>query len=138
MGKGKKQSDPWKLFAKCVILSLGIYLLGQILLAALLVNGTLKRESAFTVLAALAVLATLAGGSLCVKRFPWGTLPGGIVFALIFGGVITGIGAACWKGITWSGQGGLLLCWIMAGGLLCGILGGIKGKRKTPKRRKAL
>ena len=45
MGKGKRQQTAqWVVFARSTLLAMGIYLLGLLLLALLLVNGTLPEK----------------------------------------------------------------------------------------------
>ncbi|MDD3347948.1 TIGR04086 family membrane protein [Oscillibacter sp.] len=130
MGKTKKQQPVWAPFLKGTALSLLLYLLGQLLLALLVVKGILGEGTAFPVTAALAFLSTAAGSLLPARRSPWGTLPGGLLSAAAFAVVLIAGGALWWDGITWTGHGGVLLCCVLGGGVAAGLLGGRKGKRR--------
>ena len=112
------------------LLSLGVYLAGMMLLALLLIQGAVPESSAFPVTAALCLLAALGGGFLTSRRTPWGTLPSALLNTLLFAAVLVAVGAACWRGISWAGQGGILLLCALAGGLLAGVLGGRRRRRK--------
>lgn len=134
MGKGKKQSPNALIFLKGVLLSLGIYLLGQLLVTLLVVKGALGEEGMFPAVAALCLLAALAGGFLCARQPVWGPLPSAMMCAVLFAGVLAAMGILCWgEGITWLGQGGILMLCALAGGLLGGLLGG--GHRKKKRRK---
>ena len=62
MGNGKRTPrKPWVVFGRALALSLGIYLAGHLLLAALLVRGTVGEGAAFAVTAGLCVIASAAG-----------------------------------------------------------------------------
>lgn len=134
MGKGRKQQTAvWMVFLRGLLAALGIYLAGQLLLALLLVKGTLPEGSAFPVVAALCVAAVTCGGLLTVRRSPWGTLPAGLLTAGLFVMALLLVGLSCWESVTWMGHGGILLLCALAGGLLAGLLGGRRkrgGKRK--------
>jgi len=134
MGKGRKQQTAvWMVFLQGLLAALGIYLAGQLLLALLLVKGTLPEGAAFPAVAALCAAAVACGGLLTVRRSPWGTLPAGLLTAGLFAGVLLVVGLSCWESVTWMGHGGILLLCALAGGLLAGLLGGRRkrgGKRK--------
>ena len=57
MGKGKKQSPNELIFLKGLLLSFGIYLLGQLLVTLLVVKGALAEEGMFPAVAALCLLS---------------------------------------------------------------------------------
>lgn len=133
MGNGKRaQRRPWVVFARALALSMGIYLLGHVLLAALLVRGTVGEGIAFGVTAGLCVVSAAAGALWAAGRAPMGRLPGAMLAAALFACALIAVGAALWQGITWTGHGGILLLCALAGGLLAGILGPRKrgGKRR--------
>lgn len=135
MGKAKKQSPSGLVFLKGLCLSFGIYLLGQLLVTLLVVKGALVEEGMFPAVAALCLLAALAGGFLCARKPVWGPLPSAILCAILFAAVLTAVGILCWeRGIAWTGHGGILLLCALAGGLLGGILGGGVPKKKRRKR----
>ncbi len=134
MAKGKKQrSAPWVVFLEGGILALGVYLLGVLFLALLMVKGTVPEGGAFPMLAVLCVLAVFCGGMVTVRRSPLGTLPAALLEAAIFAAVLLAVGTAFWKGITWTGHGGILLLCALGGGILAGLLGSRKGKRRKRK-----
>lgn len=135
MGKGQKQRQaaPWMAFLKGGALALGVYLAGLLFLALLLVRGTLPEGSAFPVVAALCVLAVFCGGLTAARQSPWGTLSAGLLCAALFAAVLAAVGTAFWQGITWTGHGGALLLCALAGGVLAGLLGGRRKKRRKRK-----
>ncbi len=134
MGKGKKQSPNGLVFVKGLFLSFGIYLLGQLLVTLLVVKGALREERMFPVIAVLCLLAALAGGLLCARRPVWGPLPSAMLCALLFAAVLAAVGILCWEeGISWAGRGGILMLCALAGGLLAGLLG--SGRRKKKHRK---
>lgn len=134
MGKGKKQSPNGLVFLKGLFLSLGIYLLGLLLVTLLVVKGALTEGGMFPAVAALCLLAALTGGTLCARRPVWGPLPSAMMCAVLFAGILAAAGILCWEeGIAWTGHGGILVLCALAGGLLAGVLGG--GRRKKKKRR---
>lgn len=135
MGKGKKQAPDGIVFLKGVGLSLGVYLLGQLLITLLVVKGALSEENMFPMAAVFCVLAALAGGVLCTRCPPWGMLPSAMLCAGLFAAVLAGIGLLCWDGISWTGHGGILILCALSGGVLAGLLGGRRG-RKGKHRRK--
>lgn len=136
MGKGKRQKTaPWVLFARSAVLAMGIYLLGLLLLALLLVNGTLPEKCAFPVTAVLCVLATACGGVWAGRGAGLGPLPAALVVTAIFAGILVLVGLAVWEQIAWTGQGGVLLLCVLAGGLSAGVLGSRRGRRVKRKRK---
>ena len=132
MGK-KKPAPVWAVFLQGSLLALGVYAAGILLLTLLLVKGAVPEGSAFPVLAALCLLASLGGGLAVARRTPLGTLPAALLNTLIFAMVLAAAGMSCWKGISWIGQGGVLLLCALAGGLLAGLIG---GRRKRRRKRK--
>ncbi len=135
MSKGRKQqaAAPWMGFLQGGLLALGVYLLGLLLLAFLMVKGTLPERSAFPVVAVLCVLAVFCGGMVAARRSPWGTLPAGLLCAVLFAVVLAAVGTAFWQGITWTGHGGILLLCALGGGGLAGLLGGRKRRKRKRK-----
>jgi len=134
MAKGKKKEPVWLMFLKGLGISLTVYLTGIALLAVLAVRGAVE-EGTFPVTAALCLLSALCGGLLTVRRCPWGPLPGGLLSASLFALSLAAVGGLCWKSVTLSGRGGVLLGCAALGGIGAGLLGA--GRRK-PKRRGAL
>ena len=123
MGNGKRTPrKPWVVFGRALALSLGIYLAGHLLLAALLVRGTVGEGAAFAVTAGLCVIASAAGAFWAAGQAGMGRLPGAMSAAALFACALIAVGALV-----------LLLC-ALAGGLLAGLLGGRKRGGKQRRR----
>lgn len=127
--KEKKAKAVWPGFAAGSLAAAGCYLLGLLLLALLLTKGTVSEERAFPLTAGLCVLASLCGGLLAVRKTAWRAA--GLLTGVIFALVLLAVGIACWQeGITWLGQGGILLLCAIGGGLGAALLGGRRRRRK--------
>ena len=125
MGNGRKKDTAlWMVFVQGVALSLGVYLLVTVLASLLLVKAVLPEAGAFPVLAAGCCLSACLGGLTCTRRSPWGSLPSALVCAAGFLAVLIVVSLLCWKQISWLGRGGLL----------AGVLGGRRRRRKGGKR----
>lgn len=134
MGKGRKQSSNGMVFLKGLLLSFGIYLGGQLLVTLLVLKGGLSEAGMFPAVAALCLLAALAGGFLCARKAAWGPLPGAMLFAVLFSGILAAVGILCWgEGIAWTGHGGVLLLCALGGSLAAGLLGGSRKKKRKRK-----
>lgn len=130
MGKERKKTALWIVFLRGSIVALGIYLLGVLLLALLVVRGTLPESGTFPILAVLCVIAVLCGSLITVRKSPWGKLPTALLTSVIFGTTLTVVGVSFWREIT--GEGGILLLCALSGGVLAALLG--SRKRKAGKR----
>lgn len=128
MAKGRKKLAVWQGFLAGGLLTLGAYLLGLMLLTLLLVKGALSEGGSFPVVAALCVLASLAGGLLTVRLTLWRA--GGVLTAAAFLFVLLLAGLGLWGEIAWMGRGGVLLLCGLAGGLLAGAAGPRKRRRR--------
>ena len=129
-GTRKKRAAPsWSVFLIGDLVSLGTYLLGQLLLTLLVVKGVLPEGRLFPAVAVSCVLAALAGALLCALRPMWGPLPSALLCGVLFAGTIASIGALCWEGIDWMGSWILLAC-ALGGAALAGALGGGRRKRR--------
>ena len=126
----KKQPAVWLVLVQACGLAMGIYLAGVLLLDLLAVRGEMPDVAAFSMMAALCLMAALAGGLTAVRRMPWGTLPSALLVAACFGAVLLLVGLSCWDSITWGGRGGVLLACVLAGGTLAGVLGGGRKRRR--------
>lgn len=134
MENGRKQPAAWPVFGRGILLSLASYLVLLLLLTLLLVKGALGEEGAFPMIAAACVISAMAGGLLCARSGPWGTLPCAMVSVAGFAAVLAALGMLCWaEGVTWAGRGGVLLLCALGGGLLAGLLGGKRGRRVKRK-----
>ena len=103
MGNGKRTPrKPWVVFGRALALSLGIYLAGHLLLAALLVRGTVGEGAAFAVTAGLCVIASAAGAFWAAGQAGMGRLPGAMSAAALFACALIAVGALAWQGITWT------------------------------------
>ncbi len=132
MEKGRKEKKAkalWPGFLAGTLLAAGVYLLGLLFLALLLTKGTVSEGSAFVIVTVLCVLATLCGGLLAVRKTAWKAT--GLLTGVIFALALLAIGLTGWKdGITWLGQGGVLLLCALGGGFAATLLGGRRRRRK--------
>jgi len=128
MAKGRKQLAVWQGFLAGGLLTLGVYLAGLLLLTLLLVKGTMPEGWSFTAVAVLCTLSALAGGMVTVRMTRWRA--GGVLTAAIFLAVLGLAGLGFWDEVTWLGRGGILLLCGLAGGLLAGLTGSKKRRRK--------
>lgn len=126
MAKGRKKWAAWQSFLAGGLLSLGVYLLGLLFLALLLVKGILPEGARFPAVAVLCVLSTLAGGVLAVRLTR--QRAGGVLTASMFLFVLILAGLGFWEEVAWLGHGGILL--------LCGLAGGILAGAARPKTRR--
>lgn len=129
MAKGRKKLAMWQGFLAGALLTLGVYLLGLSILTLLLVKGILSEGGSFPMVAALCTLAALSGGLLTVRLTLWRA--GGALTAALFLSVLLLAGLGFWEEIAWLGRGGILLLCGLAGGLLAGVAG--LGKRRRRK-----
>lgn len=130
----KKQSAPWMIFLQGIFLSLGLYLILQLLLALLLVKAVVPEANCFMVLLALCGLSSLVGGLYCARRSAWGTLSSSLIVTAGFAALLVSVGILGYDGVTWTGQGGALLLAALIGGILAGLLAGKRGRRVKHKR----
>lgn len=131
---GKKKAAPsavWLIFAQGTLLALGVYLAGILLLALLMVRGTVPEESALPLTAGLCVLSAAGGGGVTARRSK-AALPSSVGVALCALAVLALISLLCWQGPALNGRSGLLALCVLAGGLL----GGAAGRRGSRRRRK--
>ena len=135
MEKKKHAHPEWTQLFLGAVISLALYLLGHMILAALLIRGILGETNTFWATAALCLVSTAIGGTLTARRCAFGPLAGGLLSAGVFCSMLIAIGALCWNGITWTGQGGGVLLCALAGGLSAALLCGRKRKKKKYRRR---
>lgn len=124
----RKQLAAWQGFLAGSLLTLGVYLLGLLLLTLLLVKGALSEGWSFPAVAVLCTLSALAGGVLTVRLTRWRA--GGALTAAIFLSVLILAGLGFWEEIAWTGRGGVLLLCGLAGGALAGLAGPKKRRRR--------
>lgn len=126
MAKGRKKLAAWQGYLAGELLSLGVYLAGLLLLALLLVKGTLPEGGRFPAVAVLCALAALSGGALTVRLTR--QRAGGVLTAAVFLFALLLAGLGFWEEISWMGHGGILL--------LCGLAGGVLASALKPKTRR--
>lgn len=124
----RKQLAAWQGFLAGSLLTLGVYLLGLLLLTLLLVKGALSEKGSLPAVAVLCALSTLAGGLLTVRLTKWRI--GGVLTAGIFLSALILAGLGFWEEIAWLGHGGVLLLCGLAGGVLAGLTGPKKRRRR--------
>lgn len=128
-----KKQTAWVIFIQGILLSLGAYLILQLLLAFLLVKSVLPQESSFPALALACGLSALLGGIFCARRSALGTLSSSLIATAGFAALLIAVGILCYEGITWTGRGGILLISALVGGILAGLL---SSKRRRKAKRK--
>lgn len=127
MGGGKKKHPAWVPYLEGLLLTLGIYLAGHLLLALLIVRGTIGEGAAFPVTAALCLLAAAGGGVLAGRRAgkPASAVGTAALFAAIL--VCCGLSGA---GAEWDGRDGVVL--------LCALCGGVAAVPAAGKRKRGI
>ena len=115
-----------------IIMVLAVLLTAALAVMAGLTNRGVPEAMMFPVTAVLCVLSALCGGLLAGPMLP--PLPGAMAVAACFDGVLLAVGAACWQGVTWMGNGGALLVSVLGGGLLSGILAGSRRGRRRKRK----
>ncbi|MEG1593268.1 MAG: TIGR04086 family membrane protein [Oscillibacter sp.] len=129
----KKQTAPWTVFLQGMLLSFGLYVAMQLLLALLLVKAVLPEKICFPALLAACGLSALVGGLYCARRSALGTLSSSLIVTAGFAALVTAVGILCYDGIT--GRGGMLLVAALVGGILAGLFAGKRGRRIKQKRK---
>lgn len=134
MGKRQvKREAVWMQLLRGTVLALVVYLTGAAVLALLLVRGMIPETVVFPVLAMLCFLAAFLDAAFSAGNLPWGSLPSAMLAVLFFAGTLIAVGAACWQGITWTENGGILLLSAAGAGFFAALL---SGRRKKGKRRR--
>lgn len=124
----RKQLAAWQGFLAGSLLALGVYLLGLLFLTLLLVKGALSEGGSFPAVAVLCALSVLAGGLLTVRLTRWRA--GGVLTAAVFLSALILAGLGFWEEVTWLGRGGVLLLCGLAGGVLAGLAGPRRRRRR--------
>lgn len=117
-----------------LLISFVIYLLFQLLLAAVAVRIMIPERHLTGLQIATCVIAVFCGGRWAVGHTHFGTL---IASLIVTCGVIVIMilsGLAIYDEINWTGKSGGLLLGAVCGGVLAGLLG--RKKRSTGKKRK--
>ena len=133
----RKQKAIWMVFLQSVGVALGIYLLAQVLISLLVVKGSISEQAMLPSIAVSCGIASLIGSLLSIKQSGWGGLQSALLSTACFCVILIAVGALFWDGISWTGQGGILLISALAGGLAGVLFGGKRGrkaKRKVKRR----
>lgn len=135
----KKTRPAGATIAVGALVSLCVYVGLLLPVAALLVRGAVGESAALPLVLASGLLASFAGGVICVGWCPWGRMTCGLAGAAAFAAAVACVSAACWReGVDWLGGGLPVLCAILGGGVLAGMLGRKRGRRvKRPVRRRS-
>ena len=138
MGKDRRKQAVWVVFLRGELIALGIYLLGIMLLALLVVKGVLPERGVYPAVAVMCLLTAMTAGLLAVRKSSLGRLSAGILSAVIFGAILLLVGTCAWQEITWTGRGGVLLLCALCGGILSAMMGGQKRRKGKRVYKKAL
>ena len=138
MGKDRRKQAAWLVLLQGELIALGIYLLGIMLLALLVVKGVLPERGAYPAVVVMCLLTAMTAGLLAVRKSSLGRLSAGILSAVIFGAILLLVGTCAWQEITWTGRGGVLLLCALCGGILSAMMGGQKRRKGKRVYKKAL
>ena len=127
MGGGKKKRPAWAPYLGGLLLTLGVYLVGHMLLALLGVRGTIGEGAAFPATAVLCLLAAAGGGVLAGR---WAGKPVSAVgTAALFAAILVCCGLST-TGAKWTGRDGVVL--------LCALCGGVASVPAAGKRKRGI
>lgn len=138
----KRKAPGWAGFPEGAALSLALYIAFQCLLALLTIKGVVPEGAAFRFQAGSGAAAACLGGMLAIRHTNAGTLLAGLGSAGIFAVILMLGGMLACDGVVWSRESAILLASALAGGILAGLLGGGRGKKRKqhaapPRRVKA-
>ncbi len=132
MPKKRKKSVPiWVVCLEGLAAALAMYVIGLMILTALVLRGAMPENFVFASIAILCAASSLLGGVISSRRTHLGVLPGAMLSAGTFAAILV-LGGTCWCGVDWTGEGGGLLACALCGGLLAGLI----KRRKTRHTRK--
>ena len=135
----KRKAPGWAGFPEGAALSLALYIAFQFLLALFTIKGIVPEGAAFRFQAGSGVTAACLGGILAIRHTNVGTLLAAMGAAAIFAVVLMLGGMLACDGVVWSRESAILLASALAGGILAGLLGGGRGKKRkqhaAPARR---
>lgn len=130
----KSKMPGWAGFSKGAALALVLYIAFQCLLALLTLKGAVSEGAAFRFQAVSGALAACAGGTLAIRRTEAGALWAALGSAAIFAAALVLGGMLACNGVVWSEESLVLLAAALAGGILAGMLGRGRGKKKKQRR----
>lgn len=127
----KRKTPAWAVFPEGALVSLGIYIAFQYLLAMLTVKAIVPESAVFRCQMAGAVLSAFCGGLFAVRRASsMGTLWAALLTTASFVILLFAAAVLIYDGISWTKQTAALLVCMLTGGLLTGMLGSRHRKRQ--------
>ena len=135
MPKGKSANTPAKTLLQGLGVSLALYVLGQMILAALAIRGILPEQSLAAGVMVMVFLSAWCGSFFCASRLPWGALPAAMLHTAIFAFALVVAALLIWNQLTLAGQGSGVLISLLAGGIIAALCGGKVHPRRKKRRR---
>jgi len=127
----KRKTPAWAVYPEGALVSLGIYIILQCLLAMLTVKVIVPESAVFRLQMAGAVLSAFCGGLFAVHRGNlMGTLWAALLTTASFVILLFAASVLLYDGIKWTEQTAALLVCMLAGGLLAGMVGSRGRKRQ--------
>ena len=127
----KRKTPAWAVFPEGALISLGVYIALQCLLAMLTVKSIVPESAVFRFQMVGAVLAVLFGCLFTVRRTSsFGTLWAALITTALFAVLLLLAAILIYDGVNWSGQTMTLLVCMLVGGILAGMTGSKRGKRQ--------
>lgn len=118
MSKTKKRISPVNVILQGTLFSFAVYVLGLMAIAMLGTSGRFPESNFAQVIFLLAFLSSLSGSFLCVRRASGNNaITAALVCTGVFALLLVTVGMAFWDGISWTGQGGGTLLFVLAGGI---------------------
>lgn len=135
MGKRQaKKTVGWSKLGTGAVVSVGVYLLGILLIALLMVKGIVAPEKANVILAAWVMVAAFCGSLPVLKIKAAPPLLACLAQSVVFVVLILTASYLFWEGPVWSRTNVALLLCALVGGLVPGILWGRGGWKKKKRK----
>ena len=123
----------WQVLLRGVGGMLMVYTAGVLVLTALVLHGTIQSVYSTMSITGLSAICGLLCGFVCAKRIDCSPVLSALLAAACFDLALLAIGF-CWNGVHLTGEGGAILAYGLAGGL---VAGGLElWKIKRARRRK--
>lgn len=135
MGKDRKKESLWAVCLRGSMIALVLYVAGVCGTAFCLTKGLLPESSAYLLLSANCLLAVWCASMMVLRKSPFRQGFAALFIALLFCFFQIVLGICIWEGPSLTGEGGLLLLWAVAGGVLSMVLS-CRNKRKGKRIRK--